>query len=280
MGSSLRGRRRRGPRSRAALPVPSLPIPALPSIPLPSLRPGPSHSDEIHNDRMMRGDSVAMGTIDAASTFLPVFVARLGGSAFEVGLLTAIPAVFAVLLAIPVGQVLQRRQRIVEWYSRGRLLAHLSYVAMAVAVLTVPPDLAVPAVLAVWALAAVPSTIGIVAFPVVMDGAAGPRGRLELMGRRWAIVGVTSAVIVALVGLALDLLPFVAGYALVFTGFSIAGGIASCSRAATGSRGIPPTGRGPGRSGRASAGWARSSAPTPRSSSTAPGSSCTSPASG
>ena len=43
---------------------------------------------------------------------------------------------------------------------------------MAVAVLTVP-DLAVPAVLAVWALAAVPSTIGIVAFPVVMDGAAG-----------------------------------------------------------------------------------------------------------
>src|SRR3954447_8946003 len=119
-----------------ALPIPAIPIPALPSIPLPSLRPTPSHSDEVHNDRMMRGDSVAMGTINAASTFLPVFIARLGGTAFEVGLLTAIPAVFAVLLAIPFGQVLQRRTRIVAWYSRGRLFGPLGFAAMGLSVLT------------------------------------------------------------------------------------------------------------------------------------------------
>jgi MFS family permease len=183
----------------------------------------PSHSDEIHNYRMMRGDSVAMGAINAASTFLPVFVARLHGTAFEVGLLTAIPAVFAVLLAIPVGQVLQRRGNIVAWYSRGRLLAHLSYVAMAIVLLILPPGLAVPAVLVVWALAAIPSTIGIVSFPVVMDGAAGPRGRLELMSRRWSIMGVTTAIVVALVGVILDRLPFVPGYALVFTAFTVFG---------------------------------------------------------
>jgi hypothetical protein len=220
------GRRRRAgpiPLPPIPIPIPSLPLPSLPSIPLPSLRPRPSHSDEIHNDRMMRGDSVAMGAINAASTFLPVFVARLGGSAFEVGLLTAIPAVFAVFLAIPVGQVLQRRPDIVAWYSRGRMLAHLSYVAMAVAVLVAPPELAVPAVLVVWALAAVPSTIGIVAFPVVMDGAAGPRGRLELMSRRWSIMGVTTAIAVALVGIVLDRLPFLQGYALIFAAFSVLG---------------------------------------------------------
>src|SRR5215210_7978459 len=112
----------------ASLPIPKRPsLPSIPSIPLPSRRPSPSHSDEQHNYRVMGGDSVAMGTISAASTFLPVFVARLGGSAFDVGLLTAIPAVFAVVLAIPVGQVLQRGRDIVAWYSRGRLLAHLAF---------------------------------------------------------------------------------------------------------------------------------------------------------
>ena len=171
----------------------------------------------------MRGDSVAMGAINAASTFLPVFVARLGGSAFEVGLLTAIPAVCAVLLAIPAGQILQRRDDIVAWYSRARWLAHLSYALMAAAVLVLPVHLAVAAVLVIWAAAAVPATIGIVAFPVVMDGAAGPRGRLEMMSRRWSIMGVTSAIVVSLIGLILDRSPFPEGYALVFVGFTLAG---------------------------------------------------------
>ena len=223
MRPRLPGRRR----GAGPLPaIPSLPIPALPSIgslPLPSLRRTPSHSDEQHNYRMMRGDSVAMGTINAASTFLPVFVARLGGSAFEVGLLTAIPAVCAVLLAIPVGQVLQRGRDIVAWYSRGRLFAHLAFVAMSVAVLTFDNATAIGVVLAIWAVAAVPSTIGIVSFPVVMDGAAGPRGRLELMSRRWSIMGVTTAIVVAAVGLALDALPFHEGYAIVFAFFTGAG---------------------------------------------------------
>ena len=152
-----------------------------------------------------------------------MFIARLGGSAFEVGLLTAIPAVFAVMLAIPFGQVLQRQTRIVAWNSRGRLLGHLGYGVMALIVATLSPQQAVPAVLVVWAVAAVPQTIGIVAFPVVMDGAAGPRGRMELMSRRWSIMGVTSAIVVALVGVTLDLLPFPAGYALMFAGFAVAG---------------------------------------------------------
>ena len=140
----------------AAHPDPAHPGAAVDPDPV-GCGPTPSHSDEVHNDRMIRGDSVAMGAINAASTFLPVFIARLGGSAFEVGLLTAIPAVFAVMLAIPFGQVLQRQTRIVAWYSRGRLLGHLGYGAMALIVATLSPQLAVPAVLVVWAVAAVPA---------------------------------------------------------------------------------------------------------------------------
>jgi hypothetical protein len=172
---------------------------------------------------MMRGDSVAMGVINSVGPFLPVFIVRLGGSAFEVSLLTAIPAVSGFLLAIPVGQFLQGKRRIVPWYSGSRMVAHLSYAVAAVVVLFAPIHLVVPALLVVWAIAAVPSTLGMVSFPIVMDGAAGPRGRFEMMGRRWAIMGLTTAITVALIGQLLDRLPFPANYQIIFVGFSVAG---------------------------------------------------------
>jgi MFS family permease len=178
---------------------------------------------ELHNYRMMRGDSVAMGIITSVVPFLPVFIVRLGGSEFEVSLLTAIPAVSGFLLAIPLGQFLQGKLRIVPWYSGSRLIAHLSYAVAAVVVLLAPRQVVVPALLVVWAIAAIPSTLGMVAFPIVMDGAAGPRGRYEIMGRRWAIMGLTTAITVAIVGQLLDSLPFPANYQIVFVGFSVAG---------------------------------------------------------
>jgi hypothetical protein len=216
-------RRARIPRP-ANLPLPSLPsLPALPPLPGGIGRPRPAASTEIHNYRVMRWDSVAMGIINAASTFLPVFVARLGGSAFHIGLLTAIPAVSGFLLAIPIGQFLQRRTGIVSWYSQGRMIAHFAYLAIALAVFFAPPAAIVPAALLIWALASVPSTIGTVSFPVVMDGAAGPRGRMELMSRRWSVMGLTTAVTVAVIGQILDRLPFPMNYQLVFAGFTLAG---------------------------------------------------------
>lgn len=208
---------------RARLPTP-------PALPDPSsfldrrrLRNPTPTSDAIHNARVMRGDAIAMGVIAAASTFLPVLVARLGGSAFSVSLLTAIPAVAGFLLAIPLGQYLQRRTTIVPWYSRARLTAHFGYAVIAFVVLLAPAGLAVPAILIVWALASVPSTIGMLLFPLVMDAAAGPHGRLELMSRRWAVMGLTMAITVALIGQFLDRLTFPMNYVLVFVGFGLAG---------------------------------------------------------
>ncbi len=227
----------RSPR-RASLPslpsIPSLPslpdLPGLPTLPdVPGLarrRPSSSRtppSTERHNYRMMRGDSIAMGVINSVTPFLPVLVVRLGGSAFEVSLLTAIPAVGGVLLAIPIGQFLQGRRHIVPWYAGSRMIAHLSYGVVAVVLLVAPVVAVVPAILVVWAIAAIPSTFGSVAFPIVMDGAAGSRGRYALMGRRWAIMGLTTAITVALIGQVLDRLPFPGNYQLVLVGFTIAG---------------------------------------------------------
>jgi MFS family permease len=204
-------------------------LPALPASPIPlsRLRPGrPSGSDTIHNAWIMRWDSIAMGVVNSASPFLPVLVARLGGTAFTISLLTSIPAVAGFILAIPIGQFLQRRGQAVRWYSTARLISNMSYALIGLTVAFAPRDVVIPMIVAIWAVAAIPSTMGMVLFPVVMDGAAGPHGRLELMSRRWSWMGLTTAIVVSIIGLFLERVPFPVNYAIAFMSFSV-GGVAS-----------------------------------------------------
>ena len=175
------------------------------------------------NWRLVQADSIFIGIVNASSTFLPVFLLRLGASASDVGLLTALPALTAFLLAIPLGRMLQARGRIVPWYSRLRLVAWTSYAIIAAAVALLPRDLAVPVALLIWAIASLPSTAALVAFPMVMDGAAGPGGRFDLLGRRWAIAGISAIVAVALGGQFLAAVPFPLNYQVLLVVVSLAG---------------------------------------------------------
>jgi hypothetical protein len=175
------------------------------------------------NYEVIQLDSMAMGVIAAAATFLPVFFVRIGASAFEVSLLTTLPALGGLLFAIPFGHLIQRRGDVVDWYSVSRLIANLAYVGFAVVSALAAPELVVPLCLLVWALLTIPGTVGQVSFPVVMDGAAGPKGRYDLLGRRWAIMGLTTALSVAAVGIVLEWLPLPTNYQLVLASFSVAG---------------------------------------------------------
>jgi MFS family permease len=84
----------------------------------------------------------------------------------------------------------------------------------------------VQAVLLIWALVTIPQTVVNIGFSVVMNAVAGPEGRYDLMSRRWSILGLTTAITVALVGQLLDYLSFPINYQLVFIGLS-AGGLIS-----------------------------------------------------
>jgi MFS family permease len=180
-------------------------------------------STQARNWALVQVDSVFIGIVTASGTFLPVFLLRLGGSANDVGLLTALPALTAFVFAIPFGRWLQGRHNIVPWYSRMRLIAWLSYALIAGVAAALPSDQAVPAILVVWALASLPSTAGLVAFPIVMDGVAGRDGRFDLLGRRWAIAGTSTAVAVALGGQFLNAVPFPTNFELLFVMVSLAG---------------------------------------------------------
>lgn len=175
------------------------------------------------NWRLVQLDSIFIGVVNASGTFVPVFLLRLGASANDVGLLTALPALTAFLLAIPFGRMLQGRRNIVPWYARLRLVAWSSYAAIAAAVAVLPRELAVPVSLLIWGVASLPSTAALVGFPMVMDGAAGPGGRFDLLGRRWAIAGVSASVAVALGGQLLVALPFPQNFEVLLFLVTLAG---------------------------------------------------------
>jgi hypothetical protein len=168
-------------------------------------------------------DGVGIGLASAAAPFLPVFLTRLGATNFQVGLLTAMPAFTGLFIALVVGHFLQGRRQVVPWYSGMRFLVVFSYALTGLAPFIVPSEYIVQAVLLIWAVATLPQTFVNVAFSVVMNAVAGPRGRYELMSRRWTILGLTSAIAVALIGQVLDHISFPFNYQVAFIGLSLGG---------------------------------------------------------
>jgi len=168
-------------------------------------------------------DAIGIGLANAASPFLPVFLTRLGASNFEVGLLTAMPAATGLILAIVVGNFLQKQRNIVPWFSAARLLVVSAYAATGLAPFLVPQEALVTTILLIWAVATIPQTAVAVGFSVVMNAVAGPSYRYELMSRRWSVLGFTTAVTVALAGQVLDRIGFPLNYQVVFVCLSIGG---------------------------------------------------------
>jgi MFS family permease len=168
-------------------------------------------------------DAVGVGLASAASPFLPVFLARLGASNFQIGLLTSMPAVTGLLFAIPLGRLLQGQKKIIPWFSGTRLAVIMCYALTGLISLFVSKALAVNSILAIWALATIPQTILAITFSVVMNAVAGPAGRYELMSRRWSILGITTAGTVFLIGQLLDRVAFPLNFQLAFMALSVGG---------------------------------------------------------
>lgn len=174
------------------------------------------------NIRNVLLDGLGVGFASAASPFLPILLARLGASDFAVGLLSAMPALAGLVLALPVSRLLARQAQVAPWYSTARLLVILGYALTAIATLLAPAA-GVTAILVIWALLTLPQTFVDVTFTVVMAGVAGPDRRFYLMSRRWSSLGLTTAVTVALAGLMLDRVSFPLGYQIVFPILALGG---------------------------------------------------------
>ncbi len=175
------------------------------------------------NFRYVQIDGVGVSIANVAAPFLPVFLARLGASNFQVGLLTSMPGVTGLILALLVGRFLQTRKNIVPWYSLSRLMVISCYALTGILTFALPNEYTVLATLAIWAFATLPQTALAVAFSVVMNAVAGPEGRYALLSRRWAIFGLTTVVMTFFVTRTIDLMEFPINYAVMFLGLSFGG---------------------------------------------------------
>lgn len=177
----------------------------------------PHHSKSIDKKNFLftQLDGIGVGITNSAATFLPVFLSRLSATNFQVSLLTSLPAFAGLLLAIPFGRFLEKRKSIVPWYSYTRLLYALGYVLSGVVPFILPEKSWILAILVIWGLVAIPQTILMITFNVVMSGVGGDEGRYELMSRRWAILGIVTAFSIFLSGFFLKLFPFPRNYQLL-----------------------------------------------------------------
>ncbi|HET6595734.1 MAG TPA: MFS transporter [Anaerolineales bacterium] len=175
------------------------------------------------NFRYVQIDAVGVSISNVAAPFLPVFLTRLGASNFQIGLLSSMPGMTGLILAILVGRFLQTRTNVVPWYSLSRLTVILCYALTGILTLTVSEKSVIIATLAIWAFATIPQTALAVAFSVVMNAVAGPEGRYALLSRRWAIFGLTGVVGTFIVTRVIDLASFPLNYAMMFMVLSLGG---------------------------------------------------------
>ena len=175
------------------------------------------------NFRNVQIDGVGVSISNVSAPYLPVFLTRLGASNFQVGLLSSMPGVTGLFLALIVGRFLQTRKNVVPWYGLSRLLVILCYALTGILTLLIAQKYVIIATLAIWAFATLPQTALAVAFSVVMNAVAGPEGRYRLLSRRWAIFGITGVVGTFIVTRVIDLIDFPVNYAVMFMVLSLGG---------------------------------------------------------
>jgi hypothetical protein len=185
----------------------------------------PQTSQEIdpRNFTNVQIDAIGVGLSGAAAQFPSYVLTRLNASTTEIGLLTSMPGVTGLLLSIPLGQFLQSKKNIVPWFSLARLLVISSYALSGLALFMGQNHASVVAILLVWALATIPQTILSISFSVVMNAVAGPKGRYELMTRRWSILSLTTLITSLGVTQLIDRFVFPGNYQIIFLILSIGG---------------------------------------------------------
>jgi len=190
---------------------------------LPSIFIRPRGDDPViaHNWAATQREVLSFGVLEGVSVFVAVLLARLGATELQLGLLGALPNVAILLLALPLGGFLQRRRNAAPWYASGRMLGHLSLAASGVALLVLPQGMVIPAILAIYGIAAIFHAFADLAFWAVMDGVAGPGGRFELIGHRFGLKGGANAVTQLTIGQLLSRLPFPFGYQVVLIASAI-----------------------------------------------------------
>ncbi len=151
----------------------------------------------------------------SAISFLTVYATRLGGNAFQIGLLTAGPAIVNLIATLPTGHWLETRPigPAVFWSAVFHRIFYLLWVIMPWLLL---PKLEIWAYILVTLLMSIPGTGLAVGFNALFADAVPPEWRPHVTGVRNALLSVTFIITSLACGVILETMPFPLSYQVVF----------------------------------------------------------------
>ncbi|MGC8837291.1 MAG: MFS transporter [Anaerolineae bacterium] len=174
-------------------------------------------SRQAANERNLYLETFCFGVLSGVTTtFLEVFAVRLGATSFQIGLLTALPALVNVLVPVPAARLLdQQRGRRLLILLQTVVWQRLAYMLLALVPL-LGTSWRMGAVVLLVALATVPAAVLNLGITVLIGDLASPRDRALVVSRRNVILGVTTMLVAMAGGWWLDLTPFPLNYQVLF----------------------------------------------------------------
>lgn len=162
-------------------------------------------------------DIAWFGVVNASAiSFMAVYATRLGATGWQLGLLSAAPAVVSLMVTLPAGSWLQKRgsiSRKVFWASVGHRLFYAVWIFLPFFLL---PQGQINALIALVFLMSIPGTALAVGFNAMFAATVPVEWRSHVTGIRNALLAVTFITVSLLCGWLLEALPFPLGYQVVF----------------------------------------------------------------
>jgi hypothetical protein len=174
--------------------------------------PAESRANFLH----LYGDIAWYGLLAASSlAFVSVYATRLGASSFQIGLLTAGPAVVNLLFTLPTSRWLEKQPiyAAVFWSS---VLNRLFYALWIFLPALLAPQSQIWALIVLTLIMNIPGTPLAVGFNVMFGDAVRPEWRGYVVGIRNALLAATYIAMSLLCGQILVRIPFPIGYQVVF----------------------------------------------------------------
>lgn len=153
-----------------------------------------------------------MGTTAA---FLAIYAARSGATPFQIGLLSASPALMSMIISLPAGRILKNFQARPASAAAAAISRSL-FVVYALLPWLLPPAQQVNAIVILSVVIAIPGTFVNIGFSQFFMEGVPAEWRGQVVGARNAIMSIVSFGVTMLSGQILTYLPFPYGYQVVF----------------------------------------------------------------
>ncbi|NLE76602.1 MAG: MFS transporter [Chloroflexi bacterium] len=169
------------------------------------------------NERNLYMEALWFGVlIGISEAFLVVFVVRLQGTPFQIGLLAALPALVNIVLPIPAARFLESQRDRIPVILRATIWQRVVYMLLALVPFLGGEPFQVWAIILLSGLATLPAVVLNLGITVLISDIVAPRDRALVVSRRYVILSLTSALAALLGGWWLDFAPMPLNYQLLF----------------------------------------------------------------